>query len=101
MNFLSTAIALAAPYYNLALFLIAIILFVRLIPRATKRTYIVPWNILFIATIVFLIEQTLTILRQLGLLYSPVHINGFFQLVIASLLVYLLFLQKEYVTKTR
>jgi len=100
MSVITNSIALAAPYYNLILFAIAIILFLKLIPNATRRMYALPWNVLFVAVIVFLIEQLLSVLRQTGIVYSPVHINGFFQLVIASLLVYCLLIQKEHVQHT-
>lgn len=91
-----------APYYNLVLVIIAGILFLHLIYMSKKvPLFIRPWKILFAALIIFVIEEILTIARFAGIVHIPVHINGFFELLIISLFVYALLLQKAAVDGTR
>lgn len=84
-----------APYYNLVLVIVAGGLFLYLFCMAKKAPLFVrPWKILFVALMVFIIEEGLTIARAASLVYIPVHINGFFELLIVVLFVYALLLQK-------
>ena len=98
---LPEALALAAPYYNLALVIVAILLFIKLFSvckeKGSRNTFILPWKILFWAVIIFVLEEVFTILRAAGILNIPAPINGFFELAIIILFIYLLLLQKQYV----
>ena len=95
------ALAVAAPIYNLGFVVIAIILFVVLFKTHPKhkKVYLVPWALIFTALLIFVTEELLTIVRQVGLLNIPAHINGYFELVMISLFIYALLLQKEHVGK--
>lgn len=88
-----------APYYNLLFVLIVLILFIKLFREKTSRTFIMPWELLFAIICVYIIEEVLTILRKVGAISIPVHINGFFELAIAIMGVYLLFVQKDHIKK--
>jgi len=101
MSELTVALGLVAPYYNLGFVIIAIVLFIILFktPIKNKKIFVTPWKYLFLAVCVFILEEILTVLRTLGILDIPVHINGFFELIIISLFIYMLLLQKEHIQK--
>lgn len=91
------AAGLVAPYYNLVLVAVLFYLFLKLFatPARSKKVFQKPWTLIFVALIIYLIEELLTILRTAGLLYIPAHVNGFFELGIIILFIYALLLQKE------
>jgi len=96
----TVALGMIAPYYNLGFVAIAIYLFIKLFrthARRKSRVYITPWVFVFAAVSIFIVEEIFTILRTVGVLNIPIHINGFFELVIVSLFIYGLLLQKEYI----
>lgn len=95
------AIGMAAPYYNLAFALIAFYMFLKLLKtKATsKKVFLLPWKLILIALLIFMVEEITTVLRALGYISIPVHINGFFELVIIALFIYTLLIQKEYLNK--
>ncbi len=98
---LAQAVAQVAPLYNLGLVVIAIVLFVKLFntPVRDRRVYLMPWKLIFGAFCVYVLEAVLTVLRGQGLLNIPVHINGFFEVLIIVLFIYALLLQKERLAK--
>ncbi len=94
------ALGMVAPYYNLALVVAVIWLFLTLFKTEAKaKVFLFPWKLLFFAVVVFVIEEVLTILRSAGVIDIPTHINAFFELVIISVFIYVLLLQQEYVKK--
>ena len=97
---LGIAFGLVAPYYNLLLVLIVVILFIKLLREKTSRTFMMPWELLFAIICIYIIEEVLTVLRKAGVISIPIHINGFFELAIAIIGVYLIFVQKDHVKKT-
>jgi hypothetical protein len=100
---LGLSLAEAAPLYNLGFVLIAIFLFIKLFttPVRDKRVYLMPWKLLFFALLVFIVEEVLTVLRQLEIINIPKHINGFFELIIICTFIYTLLLQKEHMKIAR
>lgn len=100
---LALSIAEAAPLYNLGLVLIAIWLFLKLFttPVRDRRVYLMPWKLLFFAVLVFIVEELLTVLRAMDVINIPIHINGFFELIIICTFIYTLLLQKEHVKTSR
>ena len=99
---IGTSLAETAPFYNLGFVIIAIFLFVKLFatPVRDKRVYLMPWKLLFFALVVFIIEEVLTILRQMNIINIPRHINGFFELIVICTFLYTLLLQKEHMKFT-
>ncbi len=95
---LGLAIAQAAPVYNLGLFAIALFLFIKLFntPIKDRRVYLFPWRLIFIALLIFFVEEVLTVLRAFDIVNIPTHINGFFELLIITTFIYALLLQKEH-----
>ncbi|HLC32605.1 MAG TPA: hypothetical protein VJJ82_02165 [Candidatus Nanoarchaeia archaeon] len=96
---LGASIAQAAPLYNLGLVIIALILFYRLFTLNVRerKTYLLPWKIVFAALLIFIVEELLTVLRGLDFVTIPLHINGFFEVLIIGTFIYALLLQKEHV----
>lgn len=98
------ALGLVAPYYNLLLVVILFYLFLKLFAtpaKNRKKVFQKPWTLIFVALIIFIIEELLTVLRTAGLLNIPAHINGFFELGIIILFIYALLLQKDWIKKKK
>lgn len=93
---LGTCLSIAAPYYNLAFVVIVMILFTQLFAqRKNKRVYLKPWKFLLAALCIFIVEEILTILKGAGVISYPGTINGFFEMIIISMFIYMVLLQKE------
>ena len=94
------SLGIIAPFYNLALVIVAVLLFLKLFKTKQKaKVFLFPWKLLFFAVIVFIVEEILTILRSVGIIDIPIHINAFFELVIIAIFIYALLLQQEYIKK--
>ena len=100
---LAQSVAAAAPLYNLGLVVILVILFLKLFttPVRDRRVYLLPWKLLFFALLVFVVEEVLTVMRGAGIINIPIHINGFFELIIICMFIYTLLLQREHMKTTR
>lgn len=97
MTEFGVALGMIAPYYNLVLVLVTIWLFIKLLktPIQNKLVDLRPWILIFIALLVYVVEEIITVFRALGLINIPIHINGFFELAIISIFIYTLLLQKH------
>ena len=95
------AITISAPYYNLAFVLIVLFLFGKLFATKirNKKVFLRPWRFLFAAVLVFIVEEFITVLRAAGIVTVTKHINGFFELIIIALFIYMLLVQKEHVER--
>jgi len=92
------AVGLVAPYYNLVLALVVVILFIKLFSYDSSRfAYLKPWKILFAGFIIFIVETIMTILRGLGYISFHPAIFGLFEMTIITLFIYMILLQKQYV----
>lgn len=93
------ALAQVAPWYNLALVVITVALFIKLFitPRKNRAVYLFPWKIIFFALCVYIVEEVLTVLRYMEIINIPRHINGFFELIIIISFIYALLSQKEHI----
>ena len=99
MVVISEALTVAAPYFNLVLVLIVVYLFIKLFRTrpASSDIYVKPWYFLFSAIVVYIVEEVTTVLRAADLLKVDVYINGYFELIIISLVIYTLLLQQEHI----
>ena len=98
----ANALGQIAPIYNLGFAIIVFYLFFRVFrthARRKSRVYITPWIFVFVAFCIYVFEAVFTVLRKMAVVNIPVHINGFFELIIISLFIYALLLQKDYVKK--
>ena len=91
------ALGIVAPWYNLALVLVAIALFIWLFQLRNKRVYEKPWILVFIAVLIFVAEESMTVLRNLGLISFPGFIFPIFEMAMLGLFIYAMLLQKQYV----
>ena len=96
---LTAALGLTVPYFNLTLVLVVLYLFYRLFREPTRKGYLLPWKVIFIAVLVYIVEEALTALRAIGLVTIQAHINGFFEIAIIILFIYAVLMQKQYITK--
>jgi hypothetical protein len=99
MTQLDICLGIVAPYYNLVLVIIIVPLFIKLLRIKNKKINLKPWRVLFIAFGVYVIEEALTVLNGLGITDTPRILTSLFELVIISLFIYMLLLQKEILTK--
>jgi len=92
---LTYALGIVAPYYNLVLVVICIYLFYKLLNTTPSTKQAFPWKIIYVAFLIYVLEELLTILRSVQILNIPIHINGFFELGIIVLFIYTILKQKE------
>lgn len=97
--YIGKCIGTAASYYNIVFVVIAILLFIKLLKIPTQL-YKRPWKLLFIAVLVYVLEEILTILQGAGIISFPHFIVGFFEMVIILLFVYMLLLQRDYIKQS-
>ena len=88
-----------APYYNLVLVVIVMLLFLKLFKTQNKKTYIKPWKFLFAAVLVYLGEEIITVFDMARLIQVPKIIFPLLETVIITLFIYVLLLQKEHTKK--
>ena len=79
------------------------IFFIRLfsVEEKNKKVFLAPWKYLFVALLIFIVEEALTVLRSVGILNIPRNINGFFEVAIISIFIYTLLLQHQYMKKQK
>ena len=94
-------LGMIAPYYNIALVIIVIALFIRLFRASTKNKFIKPWIFIFIALMIFVVETLFTIMRSIGLFNLPRIINPLFEMIIITSFIYMVLIQKEYIKKLK
>jgi hypothetical protein len=94
------ALGTIAPYYNLALVVVTVLLFIVLFRTDKKGVFMKPWYLFFVCICIFILEETFTILRATGLVtIVPAYMNAFFELGIIIIFVYIVLIQKEYLKK--
>src|SRR3989338_1307507 len=96
---LSACLGNVAPYYNLVLVAILIILFLALFRLNGKNFFIKPWKFLFYAILIFVFEEILTVFESLGFFSVPPVIFPLLEMGIIVLFIYMLLIQKEYLHK--
>ena len=95
---LGVALGMVAPYYNMAMVLVVLLLFNKLFKTEKKaKVFLLPWVMIFVALLVYIAEEVITILRSLGVVEIPIHINAFFELVVIALFIHALLSQRQYV----
>ncbi len=92
---------IVAPYYNLVLVIIVGFMFLRLFQMPNKGIFIVPWKILFGGLCIYIVEEVLNILSIIDVLQTPRIINAVFEMLMITLFIYLLLLQKDYMEQRK
>ncbi len=98
MTHLASCLGVVAPYYNLVLVIIVIALFLKLFKVGTKSANR-PWKFLFIAILIFIVEEVFTILRHADIYHLPFFMNSIFEMAIISIFIYTILMQKEMLEK--
>lgn len=84
-----------APYYNLALVAIVIILFLKLFKTPNKKIDFTPWKFLFAALLVYVLEEIITVMYMAGVINVPRISFPLLETIIITLFIYVLLSQKE------
>lgn len=99
MQTLAYCLGKVAPYYNLILVFIVILLFLKLFKTSNKKVYIIPWKFLFGAVLVYVGEEIITVFDMAYLISVPKVVFPLLEMWIITLFIYALLLQKENVKK--
>ncbi|MBU0615463.1 MAG: hypothetical protein KJ601_05190 [Nanoarchaeota archaeon] len=94
---MGTCLGFIAPFYNLVLVAIAVILFIKLF-RMNKKN-ILAWKLIFLAVLIYIVEQVLAVTNSLLITSVPRITNSFFEMAIITIFIYVLLVQKEFVKK--
>lgn len=97
MTYFYNCLGLVAPYYNMVLVVILVILFIALFRRSDKKVFIKPWKLLFFAICIYIIEEITTILASANLVVLPDLVNAVLETVIVTSFIYMVLIQREYV----
>ncbi len=92
-------LGIVAPYYNLALVLVLLILFVKLFRIPSKKTFMLPWKLLFAAVCIYILEEILTVFHIAGIMQIPRILNAWLEFGMITLFIYLLLRQQDYLKK--
>jgi len=85
------------PLVNLVIALVIIFLFTRFFYLPHRLHHVRPWKIIFIALLIWLIEEVLTIMDSFGVFHMNLLIGRGIELVIIILVLHAVFLQKRYI----
>ena len=99
VNNLGYCLGTVAPYYNLVLVVIVILLFLELFRTTNKKTYVRPWKFLFAAVLVYLAEEIITVLFMADLITVSKLLFPILETIIIALFIYVLLLQRENIEK--
>lgn len=94
---LGQCLAQVAPYYNLVLVSVVVIMFIYLFKVANEKTHIRPWKFLFISICIYILVQVTSILRNADVINLPHITNAILETLIITLFIYMLLIQKEHV----
>jgi hypothetical protein len=92
---------IVAPWYNLVLVGIVIALFIKFFMKPSKKIYLKPWIMLFIAICVYIIEEGMTAFgfSAINDIYRILH--PLFEMIMISLFIYMLLLQRDYLRELK
>jgi hypothetical protein len=85
------------PVINVVLAAAIAVYFVRLFFLPKRLIYMPPWELIFTAFVLYVIEEVLTITRSTGLISYPLVIHRIIELCIIVLFLQALWLHKSYV----
>jgi hypothetical protein len=101
MTQLTECLGLVAPYYNLIFVLIVIILFIVFLRNPNKKIYTLPWKLLLIAILAYVVEEILTVLNDAHIISITRLVAPLLEMVMISLFIYMLLEQREYLKKLK
>ncbi len=89
-----------APFYNLALAIIVLLLFIKLFLSPNKKIYVEPWKWLFYAFLIYILEELLTVFDASGISVNLL-VYPMLETLIISCFIYMLLLQREYISRKK
>ena len=99
MSLYTECVGYIAPFYNLALVLIVVFMFIKLFLTPNKKIYLKPWKMLFYALLIYVFEEILTVLDASGFAIN-ILVYPVLEMAIITCFIYMLLIQKEY-TKSK
>jgi|TARA_B100001971_G_C18206700_1_gene548082 hypothetical protein len=97
---LAACLGRIAPFYNLALVTLVIILFLKLFKiKHNKHVFLKPWGLMFIGIIIYVVEQLVTVFDQAGVIVASKLLFPIFEFFIIITFIYMLLLQREHLGK--
>ncbi|MBD3164330.1 hypothetical protein GF323_03955 [Candidatus Woesearchaeota archaeon] len=94
-------LGVVAPYYNLVFVLVVLLMFFKLFSIKNKKLFLLPWKLLFAAVGIYILEEMLTVFKNVGMVELPRIYNAVFEFFIISIFIYLLLVQKQYLTNKK
>ncbi len=96
MSQLTQCLGISAQFYNMALVVIVVTLFIILFRIKNEKRFITPWKFIFAALCVYIFEQVASILNSTGVF--PIHklVFPILEMIIISLFIYALLTQTEH-----
>ena len=96
MSLYTECLGYVAPFYNLALAVIVVLMFIKLLRNPNRKIYTEPWKWLFYAVLIFIFAEILTVIEASGYKINNL-VYPLLETLIISCFIYMLLLQKEYV----
>jgi hypothetical protein len=90
-------IGIAAQYYNLALVVLVLILYLSLLKLPAGKVFILPWKYIFLSLLVYVIEQVLSILNTTGVMPVDPLVFPMLEFVIITIFIYTLLTLREHI----
>jgi hypothetical protein len=90
-------IGIAAQYYNLALVIVVLILYLKLLKLPSGKIYILPWKYIFLSLLVYVIEQVLSILNTAGAIAVSALVFPMLEFVIITIFIYTMLILREHI----
>jgi len=99
MQYIESCLNTISIYYNIALLIVAVPIFIKLFTIKSKKFYMKPWIFLFIGGAAYLVEEIIIALS--GKMDIRGYVPGIVALIIITSFIYMVLLQKEYIQKIK
>jgi len=96
MSLYTECLGFVAPFYNLALVVVVVLMMIKVLRTPSKKVYVEPWKWLFYAILIFILEEILTVFDASGYNINDL-VYPLLETLIISCFIYMLLLQREYV----
>jgi hypothetical protein len=97
MEQIAECLGIGAQYYNLALVIVVIIMYIILLRLPAGKAFIKPWKYIFASLCIYIIEQILSILNTTGAVTVHPIIFPILEFFIITIFIYTLLTLKEHI----
>ena len=102
MVHVTECLGIGAQYYNLALIVVVLILYITLLMTPNiKKTFLTPWKYIFASLCIYIVEQILSIINTTGAMKIHPLIFPIFEFFIIIIFIYALLTMKEHIKGTK